>query len=84
MTSIGYSGPHTVLALVFRRDCHYKFRIDPVMDLLWAAGIKTHSMLINKKLKLDHKKNLSRLKIEISKRSNEMSGKKGASGSQRW
>ena len=78
MTSIGYFGPHTVLALVFRPDCHYKFRIDPVMDLVWAAGVKNHSMLINKKPKLDHKKNLSRLKIEISKRSNEMSGKKGA------
>ena len=56
MTSIGYFGPHTVLALVFRRECHYKFRIDPVMDLLWAARIKRHSMLINKKLKFDHKK----------------------------
>ena len=56
MTSIGYSGPHTELALVFRRECHYKFRIDPVMDLVWAAGVKNHSMLINKKLKLDHKK----------------------------
>ena len=40
MTSIGYSGPHTVLALVFRPECHYKFRIDPVMDLLWAARHK--------------------------------------------
>ena len=56
MTSIGYSGPHTELALVFRRECHYKFRIDPVMDLVWAAGVKNHSMLINKKPILDHKK----------------------------
>ena len=49
MTSIGYFGPHTVLALVFRRECHYKFRIDPVMDSLWEDQQK---LSINKKLKL--------------------------------
>ena len=40
MTSIGYFGPHTVLALVFRGECHYKFRIDPLMDLLWEETQK--------------------------------------------